>query len=519
MIDPAPLSSQAWSAYTSFLSERWPQRTRRLGEATLLGSALLVLSDVLLVKFGAVTGAPSLLAVVGVRLACLLLPLGMLGMRHVPPGKASVWPGLGLAVAWLVASQAAFYFAGTQRSLPHVALLLWSLFFIPLVLPLRSLERGLFYAFVVMSYAVLELALDPTYVLSLRMLGIATLAGVAVSIAWSLERVLRSLRQHFFLKQEMGMTVRTLEASRAQVGEAAGTLGALVEKLRDSTLELSSESSRARIQTQRIATVSSTVARMAQTSSGRAALVSGLVSQATEHTQRVDAEMLRVEGGVSGIGEAIFNTEASLRELETHALHVVEFTETLQEFANQTDILALNAAMEAARAGEAGRSFAVVAREVRKLAEASKDSSVKIGTVVHGIRNQLDSTLQGMVVIRQSTLQFETTFMDARKTLESIREIVAQIEGMMRSTVEDAKEQVRATEAISSGTSQLQSLIHEHAHMSEEVAVTADKLGELADALRKLLPNEQAPPAEQRKPETKPSPPDPMIHRTHELPV
>jgi methyl-accepting chemotaxis protein len=516
MIDPAPPSAQAWSAYSSFLSERWPLRTRRLGETALVGSVLLVLSDVLMVKLGAASGAASVLAVAGVRLACLLLPLGLLGLKRFPQGKASMWAGLGLSLSWILASQAAFYFAGTQRSLPHAALLLWSLFFVPLVLPLRALERGLFYAFVVMSYAVLELALDPTHRLALRMLGIAMLTGVAVSIAWSLERVLRSLRQHFFLKQEMGAAVRTLEASRAQVGEAAETIGRLVEQLRDSTLELSSDSSRARMQTQRIATVSSTVARMAQTSSGRATLVSGLVSQATEHTQRVDAEMNQVEAGVSGIGQAIFNTEASLRELETHALQVVEFTETLQEFANQTDILALNAAMEAARAGEAGRSFAVVAREVRKLAEASKDSSVKISQVVHGIRGQLDSTLQGMVVIRQSSLQFEATFADARRTLESIREIVGQIEGMMRSTLEDAKEQVKATEAISSGTSQLQDLIQEHAQMSEEVAITADRLGELAEALRTLLPKQEPRPGEPHQPKSEPSAPGSALHRRHE---
>jgi methyl-accepting chemotaxis protein len=398
---------------------------------------------------------------------------------------------MALMALWLLVSQAAFYAAGTQRSLPHAALLLWSIFFVPLVLPLRSMARGLFYAFLVMSYAVLDLLLDPSAQLAPRMLGIAALALASGSIAWSLERVLHSLRRQFFLKQEMSSAVHTLEHSRAQVGEATGTMSQLVEKLRDSTLELSSESSRARVQTERIAAASEAVARMARASSTRASGASTIVSQATGHTQRIDEEMGLVESGVNSIGQAIDHTEASLRELATHARQIIAFTATLQEFANQTDVLALNAAMEAARAGDAGRSFAVVAREVRKLAEASKDSSVKINDVVRGIRVQLDETLLGMRSIRDTTFQFESSFTDARKTLESIRGIVTQIESLMRSTVEDANEQAGATGAISSGAGQLQSLIQTHAQMSADVAITADQLALLADELRAMLPRQE----------------------------
>jgi methyl-accepting chemotaxis protein len=457
-----------------------------------VGSALLLLADGLMVKFAALPSPGPLLGVAGARLACMVLPVAALGLlKRLAPSRAL--PGLSMAVTalWLLSSQAAFYVAGTQRSLLHAALLLWSLFFIPLMLPLRSLARGLFYAFLVMSYAVLDLLLDPTPQLVPRMLGIGALALASVSFAWSLERVLDSLRRQFFLKLEMGSAVRTLENSRAQVSEATGTLGHLVEKLRDSTLELSSESSRARVQTERIAAASEAVARMARASSARASGASTIVSQATGHTERIDTEMGMVESGVNSIGKAIDHTEESLRQLERHARQIIAFTATLQEFANQTDVLALNAAMEAARAGDAGRSFAVVAREVRKLAEASKDSSVKINEVVRGIRVQLDETLMGMRTIRDTTLQFESSFTDARKTLESIRGIVTQIEALMNSTVEDANEQAGATGAISSGASQLQSLIQAHAQMSADVAVTADQLAQLADELRALLPKKE----------------------------
>jgi methyl-accepting chemotaxis protein len=475
-----------------------------------MGSVLLLVSDALSVAMGVATGAHPLLAVVGVRLGCLMLPaVALVLVRNFPEWRAAPWVGIALLGAWLLGSQAVFYYVGTQRSIPHVALLLWSLFFIPLVLPLRSQARGLFYGLVVASYAVMELALDPRYPMVSRMLGIASLAGVAGAIAWALERILRTLRQHFFLKQEMSSGAQALKASQARIGEAAATIAGLVEKLRDSTLELSSESSRARTETARIAHASEKVAHMAHAASHRASGVDAIVSEATGHTQRIDDEMNWVEVGLNSIGQAIGLTESSLQELTTHARQIAEFTETLQEFANQTDVLALNAAMEAARAGEAGRSFSVVAREVRRLAEASKDSSEKIHEVVQGTRAQLDSALKGMGVIRETMRQFESSFTDARKTLEAIRAIVTKIETLMRFTVADAKEHAAATGNISSGSTQLQQMINSHAQKSAEAALTAEQLGQLAEGLRALVPPKE-PASKPPEPPAEPAPTAPL---------
>jgi methyl-accepting chemotaxis protein len=505
MMDSAPPSSPAWSAYTSFLSGQWPRRTERLAKTALLGSLLLMLSDGLSVGLGAVTTPRPLLVILGARLVCMLVPaITLWVLSSFPEWRAHPGPGVGMTSLWLLASQGAFYLAGTQRSLPHVGLLLWSAFFVPLVLPLRSQARGVFYAFVVTSYAVLELTLDPKEPMVSHMLGIATLAAATACLAWSLERVLRLLRRHFFFKQEMGSTARVLESSHGEAGQTAEKLAALGGKTCQATAELSTESTQALKEMIRFAQGSEKAAYLARMASARTSSAVNAASQATGHTLRVDAEMDRVESGVNDIGQAIGLTETSLRELEVHTRQIVEFTETIQEFANQTDVLALNAAMEAARAGEAGRSFAVVAREVRRLAEASKDSSVKVHEMAQGIQAQLDSALQGVSTIRASTIQFEHSFTDARGTLVTIRRIVTDIEKQMSSTAKDSQEQAEVTQDISSGSVQLQQLLRTHSEVSQEVAGSAQQMAEFAEEIRAQVSRKSSEPREKGPPSSPP---------------
>jgi methyl-accepting chemotaxis protein len=119
-----------------------------------------------------------------------------------------------------------------------------------------------------------------------------------------------------------------------------------------------------------------------------------------------------------------------------------------------------------------------------------------------------------MGVIRETMRQFESSFTDARKTLEAIRAIVTKIETLMRSAVTDAKEHAAATGNISAASTQLQQMINSHAQMSEEVALTADLLGRMAKELRALVPKkEQAskPPEPQARPAPAAPLPDPGV--------
>lgn len=501
-------SLDARAAYGQFLERRWPARIRTLCLMTAACNVLLLVADVLTAELGLARGQPSLKAMLAARLACMLIPV-LGGVAHALSRGWRHWPRVSLALSalWIVGSQCAFYVAGAQHTPPHLVFFMWSVLALPTILPLQTRARVLFYAYAVACHVGVDAVLAPgARGLAAKLFSDVTLTVGAATVAWSAEIILRALRRQFYLKLEMDASVHALEVSHAQVGTVAATLGDVMVRLRGATGTLSTQATQARADSERIARASEAMAGRAQAASTRAGEVATVVAQATARTREVDASVGRVERGVDSIDGAIGRTEASLRELEAHARQIHAFTETLQGQTAQTDVLAINAAIEAARAGEAGRSFGVVAREVRALAESSQGSLRQVQALARGMREQLDSTLRGMVAVRGGARQLESTLSEARTALDTIRELVARIERAAQANAQGAEEQARDTGTISHDAGRLERLAEAQAGLSRDVASTADQLGRLAEALRALLPEAGGSEAEaEREEDSKPA--------------
>jgi methyl-accepting chemotaxis protein len=163
------------------------------------------------------------------------------------------------------------------------------------------------------------------------------------------------------------------------------------------------------------------VDRMSQT----AAQVREASREAALVARRGSATMDATVAGMLRVRDTVRNAATQVESMEAHSQRIGEVVQVITSIASQTNLLALNAAIEAARAGEQGRGFAVVADEVRKLAEQSTRSVGEIATLVKQIRESIQAVVQG---IAEGTRQTDEGANLAGSAGEALRDILRVVE-------------------------------------------------------------------------------------------
>lgn len=187
--------------------------------------------------------------------------------------------------------------------------------------------------------------------------------------------------------------------------------------------------------------------------------------------------------GMNGIREQIQETSKRIKRLGESSQEIGEIVELISDITEQTNILALNAAIQAASAGEAGRGFTVVAEEVQRLAERSSEATKQIGAIVKTIQTDTNSAVAAMEKSTEGVVEGARLSDEAGKALTEIETVSNSLARLIQSISSATEAQ---TEVASTVTKNMQQILEITSQTTEGTKLTAESVGQLTKLAEEL---------------------------------
>jgi twitching motility protein PilJ len=191
--------------------------------------------------------------------------------------------------------------------------------------------------------------------------------------------------------------------------------------------------------------------------------------------------------GMQRIRASVQATAKKIKSLGDRSLEISEIINVINDITEQTNLLALNAAIEAARAGEAGRGFAVVADEVRKLAEHSRSATKDIAALIKAIQAE---TNDAVVVMEEGTKEVEIGAKladQAGRALDAISSVVRQSAELVQEISLASKQQVRGTEGVANAMQIISNITRQTSQGARQTSRTVEQLVHMSEQLNEAL--------------------------------
>ncbi len=246
----------------------------------------------------------------------------------------------------------------------------------------------------------------------------------------------------------------------------------------------------AETQAKQAAAASESMARMAisiEEVSGNAERCSDVARHSVEIAHKGGEAVRRTIAGMNTIRETIQDTSKRIKRLGESSQEIGNIVELIEEIAEQTNILALNASIEASRAGESSRGFAVVADEVQKLAERSAGATKKIEVLVSTIQSDTNEAVMSMERSTTDVVGGALLAENAGAALEEIEQVSHQIASLVHNISSSSKEQTSVASAITKNMHVLREISTKTTESTGAASSAISKLSELASQLRRSV--------------------------------
>jgi len=303
-----------------------------------------------------------------------------------------------------------------------------------------------------------------------------------------------SVQLRIFANDEIGELGKSINRMLASTVAMIASIKQTATELSASADQMSAVNQQIAVSSEEVAAQTGTVATASEEMSATSMEIAQNCSLAAESSRQ--GSKLAIEGvsvvqetvaGMNRLAEKVKQTAATVASLGTRSEQIGEIIGTIEDIADQTNLLALNAAIEAARAGEQGRGFAVVADEVRALAERTTRATKEIGEMIRAIQLETKGAVASM---QEGVHEVERGTSDAARSgvaLGNIRNQIDAVSEQINQIATAAEQQMATTTEITGNIQQMTEVIQLSAGSSQNSAGAARKLQNHAGELHRLV--------------------------------
>ncbi|MGN5291274.1 methyl-accepting chemotaxis protein [Aeromonas sp. 11P] len=289
---------------------------------------------------------------------------------------------------------------------------------------------------------------------------------------------------------QLGSAINRMQGSLSDlVSEIAGSVSQLSSAVEEVSAISSQSASGMAIQQNEVSQVATAMNEMQSTVNEVARNTTDAMSAAKDASRTSAAGSEVVRSSITSIEEVSVKIEQAgtvVQQLEADSANISVVLDVIRDIAGQTNLLALNAAIEAARAGEQGRGFAVVADEVRSLAQRTQDSTAEISKMIELLQSRAAEAGNAMQLSRHQMQESVGLARDAGTSIETINGAVVRITDMNTLIATATEEQNAVTEELNRSIVNIHNAADENAQGAHQIAQACVELSKLANTLHHM---------------------------------